>query len=135
LQLTTIGKIIDANWNNIPSGYENIEIDEYIIMPNHFHGIIMINCHTKAIPGIRATARVAPTLGNIIGAFKSRCVTDYLNHIRENNVNVIGKIWQRNYYEHIIRNKRELHEIREYIQNNPLTWDDDENNPDKEIPQ
>lgn len=77
-----------------------------------------------------ATARVAPTLGQIIGAYKSRCVIDYLKFIGANNMEVIGKIWQRNYYEHVIRSEDELNKTREYIQLNPYKWADDEENPD-----
>jgi REP element-mobilizing transposase RayT len=77
----------------------------------------------------RATARVAPTLSQIIGAFKSKCVIDYLRFIRNNQLNEIGKIWQRNYYERIIRDKEELDKFRKYIRNNPYKWAEDENNP------
>jgi hypothetical protein len=82
----------------------------------------------------RAPARDAPTgfaasLGQIIGSFKSKCVNDCLRYIRDNKLNEIAKIWQRNYYEHIIRNDDEFNRIREYILNNPEQWDFDENNP------
>lgn len=77
----------------------------------------------------RATARVAPTLGHIIGSFKSKSVKDYLYYIRQNNIHEIGKLWQRNYYERIIRNEHELHKIRHYIQNNPEKWELDKENP------
>ena len=120
VELTAIGKIIDKNWRNIHNEYANIDIDEFIIMPNHLHGILFK----------RATARVAPTLGQIIGKFKSKCSTEYLKYIYENNINDIAQIWQRNYYEHIIRSKESLEEIRKYIVNNPFTWESDEENKD-----
>jgi REP element-mobilizing transposase RayT len=65
-QLTEIGYIINENWRKILNLYKNINIDEFVIMPNHLHGIIIISRYYK-----RATARVAPTLGQIIGSFKS----------------------------------------------------------------
>ncbi|MDD5773700.1 MAG: hypothetical protein PHX78_09585 [bacterium] len=68
----------------------------------------------------------APTIGEIVRSFKARC-TRAINKIH-NNIDI--PVWQRNYYEHIIRNEIELNSIREYIVNNPLKWPDDENNPD-----
>jgi REP element-mobilizing transposase RayT len=110
---------------DIPERYSHVYIDEYVIMPNHLHGILLFSSGASG-----ATARVAPTLGQIIGAYKSRCVTDYLKFIGANNMDVIGKIWQRNYYEHVIRNEDELNKTREYIQLNPYQWADDDENPD-----
>ena len=120
-------------------------------MPNHFHGILMIGQDQSAHHYIdedvttisgnintigmvptsgRAPARGAPTtLGSIIGAFKSRCVNENLKYIEENGLNELGKFWQRNYYERIIRNHNELDEIRNYIQENPVNWLMDEENP------
>ena len=78
----------------------------------------------------RATARVAPTFGQIVGAFKSLCVHDWLQHIKKKNLDALGKFWQRNYYEHIIRNEDELNIIREYIHWNPMNWEYDWENPE-----
>ena len=103
----------------------HVSLDEYVIMPNHLHGIIIISSAVS-----RAAARVAPTLGGMIGAFKSRCITDYLKHIRANEMADIGRIWQRNYYEHVIRNENEMNKTREYIQRNPYRWTEDEENPE-----
>ena len=69
------------------------------------------------------------TIGDIVGSFKSRCVDDNLKRIKKGNLNEIGKIWQPNYFKHIIRNEKELEQVRQYIQDNPLKWDEDENNP------
>ena len=123
VQLTRVGKIIERNWIEIPTHYPNARIDEYVIMPNHLHGILII-CQNQGNNSFkeRATARVAPTLGSIIGSFKSRCVVENLNFIKKNELNEIGKIWQRNYYEHVIRNDKELGEIRKYIRENPGKW-------------
>ncbi|HEN20656.1 MAG TPA: hypothetical protein ENN86_01450, partial [Desulfobacteraceae bacterium] len=74
LTLTDLGSLIERNWTAIPERHPNVLIDEYVIMPNHLHGIVMIGCGEKgpaitkeSTPKIRATARVAPTLGDIIG--------------------------------------------------------------------
>ena len=72
---------------------------------------------------------LVPDLGAIIGAFKSRCVKDYLKYIDDNDLNESAKIWQRNYYEHIIRDRKELTAIRNYIKSNPANWTKDEENP------
>jgi len=143
LKLTRIGEILDNQWNKIPSYSRNVTLDEYVVMPNHIHGIIVIGrdqnnnqnpdrdgatiTENIDVPGEnstsgRAPARGAPTittLGSIIGAFKSRCVNENLRYIEENGLNELAKFWQRNYYERIIRNHNELNEIRNYIRNNP----------------
>ena len=84
--------------------------------------------------GTRATARVAPTdiptIGLIVGQFKSLCVNEWLGYVKQNDVNIVGKFWQRNYYERIVRNDDELDRIREYIRNNPLNWERDRNHDD-----
>ena len=144
MQLNELGKIVENHWNELPTKYSNVSLDEYVIMPNHLHGIIAIqsvgatlavakksNCESK-----RTGARPVPTvptqstLGNIVGSFKSLCVHDWLKHLKQNNISGIGKFWQRNYYERIIRNEKELNKIREYISNNPLKWSLDKENPD-----
>jgi putative transposase len=78
----------------------------------------------------RTEASPAPTaLGNIVGAFKSFCVNRWLRYIKQNHMDAVGSIWQRNYYEHVIRNETELNRVREYIVNNPLNWPFDRENP------
>src|SRR3972149_10148006 len=79
----------------------------------------------------RAGASPAPTIGEIIGIFKSLCLHGWLKYIKENRIDAVGKFWQRNYYEHIIRNEDELNQIRKYIAENPLKRERDEENPIK----
>ncbi|MCK4401692.1 transposase, partial [bacterium] len=64
----------------------------------------------------------------IFGETPTKSTLEYIKYINDNNLNVSGKIWQRSFYDHIIRNDKSLDKIREYISNNPLKWDDDENN-------
>ncbi len=116
------GRIIDQNWQDLSERFEEVSTDEYIIMPNHFHGIIAKRAEASSAP-------TSPTVGRIIQAFKSKCVIAYIKYIKKKNLNKTGKIWQKNYYEHIIRNESELEKIREYIINNPFTWAEDEENP------
>lgn len=112
-------------------------------MPNHLHGIIQIvgaglvpaRMNTPDNQKIinRATTRVAPTLGDIIGAFKSfksLATDEYIKGVRENKFDFFeNRLFQRNYYERIIRNKEELNKISTYIKLNPLMWERDRNNP------
>ena len=119
IELTKIGQIIDKHWNDIPNQYDNIQLDKYVIMPNHIHGIIKT----------RVTARITPIgLGMIIGPFKSKTSVEYLQYINKNNLNISGQIRQRFFHYHIIRNKRSLNAIRNYIVNNPENWEQDIDN-------
>jgi len=125
--LNKFGTIVREEWLRTEKFRENVELDYYIIMPNHFHGISIINS--------RDTARCVPTnekrkfgelfpgsLPVIVRSFKS-AVTKVVNELR----NSPGEpVWQKNYYEHIIRNENDLNNIRKYIELNPLKWEIDE---------
>ncbi|MBR2639631.1 MAG: transposase [Oscillospiraceae bacterium] len=89
----------------------DIILDEYVIMPDHVHFLIFIKSE-------RATARVAPTLGRIVGAYKSIVANEW-RKICKNRNESCDKLWQRNYYEHIIRNRQDFEEIKKYIFYNP----------------
>jgi len=140
-ELTPIGEIVERNWRTLPERFPMVSLDEYVIMPNHLHGILFINegsASRQGDAGERVGARPTPTapispptltLGMIVGAFKSKSVKDVLAHIDENGLDMIGKIWQRNYFERVIRNERDLDNIRTYIRNNPANWAQDEENP------
>ncbi len=130
-QYPKLKQIVNQHWQRMPERYTNMELDEFIIMPNHIHGIIIVGATLAVAQKNRAGARPAPTIGEIIGTFKSLCVRDWLRHIKENRMDTIGRFWQRNYYEHIIRNEDDLNKIREYIRNNPLRWDFDRENPER----
>jgi putative transposase len=117
--------------------FPGIELDEYGIMPNHFHGVIvnMVGATLVVAQGMmddgnRAGINPAPTLGDIVGAFKSITTHEYIRGVHESDWPPFDKrVWQRNYFEHIIRNERELDRIREYIVNNPLKWALDTEHP------
>jgi len=118
--LNEFGFTVQSIWSNIPKFYPNTEIDEFVVMPNHFHGIVIISKNNGR------TQRSAPTLSlsNIIQRFKSLTTTRY-----RQMTDLPTKLWQRSFYDHIIRNERNLNRIRQYIINNPARWDLDENNP------
>ncbi|AFM24407.1 transposase [Desulfomonile tiedjei] len=113
--------------NTIESKFSYIETDAYVIMPNHFHGIIVI---------VGADRRVCPILGahegahlpKIIQWFKTMTTNEYIRHAKKNRLSE-AKLWQRNYYEHVIRNEKALHAIRTYIEANPGQWPKDPENP------
>ena len=130
-QYPELKNIVKTQWENIPNHFQNIALDEYIIMPNHLHGIIIVGAtftvaRNKSI--YRAGARPAPTIGEMIGSFKSLCIYSWLKYLHKNKIDELGKFWQRNYYENIIRNDNDLNRIREYIKNNPKNWELDRNN-------
>ena len=138
--LNNIGIIFKKLWNKIPERFNMVELDEFQIMPNHIHGIIIIvgaGFMPALIPKIkRATTRVAPTttivpttVGDIIGAFKSLTTHEYIMNVKNHKWPPFEKrLWQRNYYEHIIRNEYSLNKIRQYIRDNPKNWNEDRNN-------
>ena len=139
-----LGRIVADEWIKTADIRNEIKLDEWVVMPNHFHGIVWI-IHGTPTPGNgRGTARcrgdrpVAPTagpqprsLGAMVAGFKST-VTKRINQTR--NTPGAG-LWQRNYYEHIIRNDDELNHIRQYIIDNPLQWETDRENPNVEAVQ
>ncbi len=146
IRLNEYGKTVERCWTAIPENFPGTELDRYVIMPNHIHGIIVINDtidknhHPNPPPNnVRAnhelpnnvgaihelplqSERRQMTIPKIIGRFKMNSAKE-VNQIRK----TMGfPLWQRNYYEHIIRNEREMYKIREYIINNPLKWEFDE---------
>ena len=123
--LSTIGKIVDQCWVQIPQHFTDVKLDEYVIMPNHVHGIIAINQITRRM-GTACRAPISEKFGKpisgsiptIIRSFKS-AVTKKINEYQNTPTKFI---WQRNYYDHIIRNDNDLIRTREYVRNNPLKW-------------
>lgn len=138
MRLNAFGEIVVAEWVRTATVRPYVELDAFVVMPNHVHGIIVLT--NDRMPGrghVRATHRVAPTetgrlegppsgsIGAILGQFKSLTAKS-VNRLR----GTPGlPVWQRNYYEHVIRNERELERAREYIVNNPAKWMLDRENP------
>jgi len=208
MRLNDVGDMVHQEWTNLPNRFPNIDLDAFIVMPNHIHGIIVITDATpivgaglvpaQLVPAQHddaaitsgaitsgattrvaptnaqhddaaitprattrvaptnaqhddaaitsgattsrattsgaitsgATTRVAPTVGNIVGAFKSITTVRYTHGVKHYGwLPFRGRLWQRNYYEHIIRNEGSLHRIREYIINNQSRWEMDKENP------
>ncbi len=134
------GKIAENFWYEIPDHFENVLLDEFIVMPNHVHGILVIlESAQGAIVGAQHAAPLQDTsesrrinvkpgsLGAIVRSYKS-AVSRYINQQRQTPG---APVWQRNYYDHIIQNIDELHATRLYIRNNPANWREDEYHPVK----
>jgi putative transposase len=143
-----VNGIINAVWLALPSWFPAVELDEFVVMPNHVHFVIWILNQTIGMPlaGVLDTGKkdgaclhpyqipeptkinFTPALGDVVGAFKSLVFKVYLDWIEANDPNRRAKFWQGNYYEHIIRNHIELNAIRQYIIDNPSNWNKDRDN-------
>jgi len=122
--------MIVAAWEALPARFPHVELDEWIVMPNHLHGIVLLTASNVGAPLVGAQRADVSPLGNVIGAFKSITTNEYIRGVRELGWPLfVKRIWQRNYHEHIIRNDRELNSTRDYIFNNPLQWALDHDNP------
>ena len=136
--LNEFGQIAHNEWMKLLERFTNFELDVFQIMPNHIHGIIVLNTvgatlavsqndsDENNISGLdnSAGASPAPTVSDIVGAYKSLVANGCLDIYKSRN-QTMGKLWQRNYYEHIIRNEQSYHTISNYIVNNPAKWNDD----------
>ena len=121
--LNNTGHIVADEWLKSAQIRAEIELDAWVVMPNHIHGIVVIIDSERGWPS--ASSGPSPrSLGALVAGFKS-AVTKRINAER----NTSGKpVWQRNYYEHIIRNETSLNQIRQYIADNPSRWSDDREN-------
>jgi REP element-mobilizing transposase RayT len=124
--LSEIGNIVAKYLEEIPNHFENVFVDDYVVMPNHIHVIITIVGVQNFEPLRNEYQKIIPkSIGSIVRSYKAS-VTRWCK------VNgFINFKWQRNYFEHIIRNDEDYVRIREYIRNNPLQWELDEENPFK----
>lgn len=122
MKLSNIGHIVQKSWNQIPDHFSFAKLDEFVIMPNHIHGVLNIsalrvetrNLHVSTQLDLCVNTR--KQLGVIINQFKRTCTIS------------CGQIWQPRFYDHIIRHERSLYAIREYIKNNPMNWEKDREN-------
>ena len=139
VRLNDAGTCVETICNSLSQRYPDVEVDSLVVMPNHVHGIIVITGTVGAIhelPDVedQRAIRESPlqgrrkmTLSKVVGYLKMN-TAKRINELRDNP----GiPVWQRNYYEHIIRNEADLASIRYYIAENPVKWAMDENNPAK----
>jgi REP element-mobilizing transposase RayT len=135
LETEPVREAVRSAWYGLGARFPSVALDEFAIMPNHIHGIIILEGEAASAPTVLGAASSAPTVlgaasgaptvGKAIRAFKS------LSAINANRV--LGRsnrpFWQRNYYEHVIRDEEELNAIRQYIRDNPEKWLEDPENP------
>lgn len=122
MQMNDLGEVIEYEWQKTSIFWPLVHIDCYIIMPNHFHAIIILDDPQKLSKSkVKKTSLKPGSLGAIIGHFKS-IITKKINQLRRVQQN---PVWQRNFYDHIIRNAQSLDAIRRHIEHNPQNWSSD----------
>ena len=125
MQLSPAGENVFLQWTNLPQRFPCLELDAFVVMPNHFHAIFFINPvgAPLAAPCFKSNdkdaASSAPTVGKILRVFKSISGIEGNRLLNRSN----QPFWQRNYWEHVIRDEKELMVLRQYTQNNPDQWE------------
>jgi putative transposase len=130
MQLNRLGEIVEDEWHRTAILRPHVSLDAFVVMPNHVHGIICFDAQEEGKARLAPTTAgfghpIAGSLPSILGAFKSAS-TKRINEARGTRR---APLWQRNYFDHVIRNEQELRCVREYIAANPLRWFEDANNP------
>jgi putative transposase len=146
VRLNDGGRLASVAWKELPSRFPTVSLDSFVVMPNHIHGIITVGAQFIAPDSVQFIAPAsapynhvgiaqegamnrAPTLGEIIRTYKAvstRMIRQTAN---------LEFAWQRNYYEHVVRNEESLNRIRQYILENPARWAMDRENPDTSNPE
>ena len=140
MRLNEAGSMVQDLWQGLSHRFPGIEVGSFVVMPNHVHGIIylyetvrasLVDAHnSQESENSRATTRVAPTVGGVVGAFKSQSTVEYVRGVRARGWRRFrNRLWQRNYYEHIVRGDKSLGKIERYILDNPANWSLDPENP------
>jgi REP element-mobilizing transposase RayT len=156
MHLNEAGETVRSVWDGLPDRFPGMEPDAFVVMPNHVHAIIVIadpqtTTSTVTTKIGRGESYICPgdphpphsgdhkdrpygtatgSLGRILQAFKSTTTHQYILGVRHRGLAPFhARLWQRGYYEHVVRDERELAAIREYVIGNPVRWHDDENNP------
>jgi putative transposase len=145
--LNDAGRTIEKWWFELNRKFPMVETDEFVVMPNHFHGVVIIT----DVP-VGADLRVGPVpegehptqqgahagapLQAVIQWFKTMTTNEYIRGVKTASwPSFNGRLWQRNYYEHVIRDDQSLNRIRQYIVDNPARWEFDRENPTATSPQ
>jgi len=139
MRVNVAGRMVEKWWAELSNKFPNVETDEYNVMPNHFHGIVVIvGADLRVCPEPTGAhdeitgAHTGAPLPEIVQWFKTMTTNEYIRGVKTSRWPLCpGRLWQRNYYEHIIRNEESLNRIREYIANNPLQWEVDRENPNR----
>nr|WP_290668227.1 transposase [Ardenticatena sp.] len=140
MRVNDAGRMVQRWWDELNRKFPTVQTDAFVVMPNHIHGIIIIhpadthpNDTRDAHAGKRGVHRgayIGAPLPKIVQWFKTMTTNEYIRHVKNDGWPPFHKrLWQRNYYEHIIRNEQSLNRIRRYIVENPLRWYLDRENP------
>ncbi|HOT36898.1 MAG TPA: transposase [Candidatus Latescibacteria bacterium] len=144
MRVNPAGEMVDAVWRELPAHYPGVKIDWHVVMPNHFHGIVVLTDANERAVGAGPRARpqpnadengrpqgVAPTMGlsDVLQRFKSLTTNEYIRRVASDGWPPFSRhLWQRSFHDHIIRDDDDLARVREYIALNPAQWADDEEN-------
>jgi putative transposase len=152
MQLNDAGRMVQSVWDKLPTRFPGLGLDAFVVMPNHVHGVIVLVGAGLALsdnegagrgescirPGGSGNHKDRPygtavgSVGRIMQAFKSMVTHEYVMGVRQHGWPPFqGQLWQRNYYEHVIRKEDDLNDVRQYIFDNPAHWAEDENNLDR----
>jgi REP element-mobilizing transposase RayT len=149
-----LGRAIERIWQELPSRFPGVDLDAFVVMPNHIHGILFLNvgaadprergsdsnptspgpCSVGApLAGALHSAHAPASLGTVIGAFKSLTARAAILAAKASGNPSLYPLWQRNYYEHVVRGEEDLARFRAYIADNPARWGEDEENPSRDV--
>jgi len=143
--LNDAGGMVQKEWGKLINRFSHIKLDKFVVMPNHFHGIVIIKNAPVGVPLVGtqhglvyknrqregrpqgyAPTKKRETIGKIVGTFKSLTTNQYIRGVKSKKYPSFEKrFWQHNYHEHIIRNEESWQTVRDYIINNPEKWEDD----------
>jgi len=125
VHLSPEGEIAQDLWLAIPRHFPNAQLDTFVVMPDHIHGILILLSHPDAQPRPRRFADAVPaSISTILGAYKAE-VTKRVKALHDRagvRQRPVGTVWQRNFYERVIRGANELQAVRAYIRDNPCRW-------------
>jgi putative transposase len=127
VSLSRLGRIVESAGHNLPEHHPHVVLDEFIIMPNHIHGTLFLTDRADTagcVPTKRFGALGPGSLSAVIRSFKAAVTKQAHETLR-----CTDSFWQPRFYEHVIRNDEDLYNIRKYIQENPLKWELDKENP------
>ena len=141
MRLNDAARMIERWWAELPRKFPRVEVDAHMVMPNHFHGIIVIadtalpvGADLRVRPNRAAGAHIGAPLPQIMQWFKTMTTNTYIGGVKQHGwPRFSEKLWQRGYYEHVIRREDEFNQIRQYILMNPAQWAWDRQNPSSKL--
>jgi len=131
MTINAIGKMVQNEWKRLPQRFPGVELDAFVVMPNHFHGVLCITADSAKLDSAQSIERfghpVKASIPTIVRSFKAAVTLRSRRMLGDPD----AQIWQGNYYERVIRNERGLLAARLYIQENPMNWAEDQENPEQ----